>query len=66
MAQQTKHTFLAIVKTSIQILRTHVRPNMVVHICNSCVFLARWERETVSDACKPASLVVVFHLYFNK
>lgn len=66
MAQQIQYVFLAVVKTSVQIPRTHVRPNMVVHICNSCVSLAKWERETFSDACKPASLVVVFHLYFNK
>lgn len=62
MAQQMKHTFLAVVKTSVQILRTHVKPNMIVHICNSCVSLARWERETFSDTCKSANLVVVFHL----
>lgn len=54
MAQQMKPTFLAVVKTLNQIPRTYVRPNMVMHICNSCVSLAKWERHSQTHASQPA------------
>lgn len=52
-------------RTRVQILRTHVKPDLTVHTCNSSTPMERWKSETGDSlqACVPAGLV---HTEVNK